>query len=71
MEKFLQGFIEMLDTEAEVTMDSYVADIEEWDSLSIVSFVAMADINYGKKLVASDIRKVQTVSDLFNLVAGE
>jgi len=71
MEKFLQDLIDMLDSETHITMNSYLSDIEEWDSLSVISFVAMADINYGKKLVATDIRKAQTVQNLYNFIAGE
>ncbi|AIF53721.1 hypothetical protein [Pelosinus sp. UFO1] len=71
MDKFLEVLAEVLDTEAQFTMDTVLKTIEEWDSLSVVSFAAMADIEYGKKLVASDIKKAQTVKDLYNLVAVE
>jgi len=71
METFLEELIDMLDTEADITITSYLTDIEEWDSLSVISFVAMADINYGKKLHAADIRKAQTVQDLYDFVAAE
>lgn len=71
VEKFLELLVEVLDTETEFTMDTVLETIEEWDSLSIVSFAAMADIEYGKKIVASDIKKAQIVKDLYNLVAVE
>lgn len=71
MEFFLQELIDMLDTEAEIRMESYLSDIEEWDSLSVISFVAMADIKYSKKLLAVDIRKAQTVQDLYDFVVAE
>ena len=71
MDKFLELMVDILDTEAEITMDTVLENIEEWDSLSMVSFAAMADIEYNKKVVASDIKKVQVVRDLYNLVAGE
>ncbi|MCE5286403.1 MAG: hypothetical protein LLG02_11215 [Pelosinus sp.] len=71
MEKFLQGFTEMLDTVTDVTMDTCLDDLDEWDSLSIVSFAAMSDIEYGKKLVADDIRTAKTVHDLYNLIFVE
>lgn len=69
MEKFLKSLLEILDSEAEITLDTYLADIEEWDSLSVVSFAAMADIKYGKKLTATNIKKAQTVKDLFALIS--
>ena len=32
---------EVLDTEMDLTMDTSLSDIEEWDSLSVVSFLAV------------------------------
>lgn len=71
MEIFFKNFADILDiTEDQFSMDTFLTDLEEWDSLSVVSFAAMADIKYGKKLNASEIRKAQTVQDLFSLVGG-
>lgn len=61
---------EILDNES-ATMDSVLADIEEWDSLSIVSFVAFANSSCGKKVAPAVIRECKTVRDLYNLIAGE
>ena len=71
MEKFLEILVEVLDAEEVITMDSVLADIEEWDSLSVVSFAAMADVEYSKKLTAPEIRKAKTVRDLYHLIVGE
>lgn len=71
MEKFLGHLREILDSENSFAMDTYLSDIEEWDSLSVISFAAMTDIQYGKKLKVTDIRKAEIVQDLFDLVAGE
>ena len=61
---------EILDNES-ATMDSVLADIEEWDSLSIVSFVAFANSSCGKKLAPALIRECKTIRDLYNLLVGE
>ena len=71
MELFLQQLADILDIDVEqLSKDTYLSDIEEWDSLSVISFAAMADIKYGKKLTAPEIKKVQTVQELFVLVDG-
>lgn len=71
MDIFLQNLADILDIDVEqLTIDMYLSDIEEWDSLSVISFVAMADIKYGKQLKAPDVRKLQTVQELFDLVGG-
>lgn len=68
MEKFIEKMVELLDTDHEITMDTYLKDIEEWDSLSVVSFAVMADIEYEKKLTALQVREAKKVSDLYVLV---
>lgn len=68
MEIFLDKLTEILDTEEEVTMDSVLATIEEWDSLSIVSFLAMASSLYGKKVVPDAVVSAKTVADLYALL---
>ena len=69
MEDFLEEMIELLETEQTVDMDTHLKDIEEWDSLSIVSFAAMVDIKYNKKVLVADVKSAQTVRDLFELVS--
>lgn len=68
MEKFIEKMVDILDAEEEVTMESVLEDIEEWDSLSLVSYIAMANSSYGKKINASEVRKAVTVQDLYDLV---
>lgn len=65
---FLQKMQEdILDTDEELTMDTTLNDIEEWDSLSYVSFVALAKMN-GVAVERSAIRNAETIGDLFNLL---
>ncbi|MBP2662118.1 MAG: acyl carrier protein familyprotein [Firmicutes bacterium] len=71
MELFLEQLAEILDIDVEqLSIETYLSDIEEWDSLSVISFAAMADIKYGKKLTAPEIKKAQTAEELFALVGG-
>ena len=67
-EKFLEKMIDILDCEQEITMDTVLGDIEEWDSLSFVSFLAMANTTCGKKIIPADVRNASTIADLFELV---
>ncbi|SDF28280.1 hypothetical protein [Sporomusa acidovorans] len=71
MDIFLQNLADILDIDVKgLTTNTYLSDIEEWDSLSVISFVAMADIKYERKLNAPEVRKAQTVQELFDLVHG-
>ena len=66
--EFLEKLTEVADTESLLTLDTELASIDEWDSLSLVSFLAMAEASYGKKISRDQVRKAITVSDLFQLV---
>lgn len=69
MEKFLEKLSGILESEMEILPETYLSDIEEWDSLSVVSFAAMAQVDYGKTINISDIRAAKTVQDLYELVS--
>ena len=59
---------EVLDTEMELSMDTLLGDIEEWDSLSVVSFIAMAKATCGKKVERVAIASAKTIGELFALL---
>lgn len=65
---FLERLTEILDTQLNLDMDIKLGNVEEWDSLGMVSFIAMADVEYGKKVIFSDLKNAQTVRDLYMLV---
>ncbi len=67
-ELFLEKMADILDAEDDATMDAVLADIEEWDSLSVVSYVAMANTSCGKKVNVKDVREAVTIRDLYNLL---
>lgn len=44
-------------------------DIEMWDSLTALGYIAMVDEQFDMIISGNDIEKCQTVDDLINLVA--
>ena len=69
-QKFLADLAELLDTEDEISLDTNLADIEEWDSLSYVSFVAVALSKYKVAVAKEDIKGAKTVNDLYKAVCN-
>ena len=67
-ELFLEKMTDILDAEEDITMETQLDDIEEWDSLSVVSYVAMANTFCGKKVNVKDVREAETIQDLYNLL---
>lgn len=68
MEQFLEKMTDILDCEQEVAMDTVLTELEEWDSLSLVSFMAMANAAYNKKVIPADVKMAKTIADLYELV---
>lgn len=68
---FLQHFADMLDdTDATlITEDVVFRDLDEWDSLTALSLIAMVDDEYAVKLSGDDIKSSTTINDLFEKVS--
>ena len=49
-----------------LTPDLLLSDIEEWDSLSALSYVVMMKDEFGKKISGDEIRAFKTVLDILN-----
>ena len=66
-EEFVIKLADVMDTEAELNLSTRLADVEDWDSLSMVSFFSFCNSTLGKRLAPEQIKSAQTVEDLFNL----
>lgn len=68
--KFYDQLAKILDIE-EVKADNILKDFEAWDSLAILSVLAMGDSAYGASIKADEIRSVVTAADLASLVEAK
>lgn len=67
-EKFLVQLTELMDTEEELSLDKRLDDIEEWDSLSYVAFMAFAHNVFKRDIERQAVRQAVNVGDLYKLV---
>jgi|HubBroStandDraft_5_1064220.scaffolds.fasta_scaffold1851711_2 acyl carrier protein len=67
MEDFLKKIADALEAPGLKETDDLTA-LPQWDSLAILSLIAMFDANYGVNLPASEIQKAGTGVELWNLV---
>ena len=70
---FVQNFANQFDeTDAEVfTPETRFRDLDEWSSLIGLSIILMVDEEYGITLGADDMKKAETIEDLFNIVQSK
>ena len=66
-ENFIAKLAELMDTEAALDLSTKLVDVEDWDSLSMVSFFSFCNTTLGKKISPEQIKAAQTVEDLFRL----
>lgn len=67
-ETFLEKMADILDAEEEISFDTELSGLEEWDSLSIVSYIAMANASCGIKVDVKKVREAVTIGDLYDLL---
>ena len=67
-ETFLEKMADVLDAEGEISFDTGLSGLEEWDSLSIVSYIAMANASCGMKVDVKKVREAVTIGDLYDLL---
>lgn len=66
-EQFLEKLTDILDYEGEINCDMRLSEIEEWDSLSYISFLAYSK-TIGKDINIVLVKNAETVQDLYNLI---
>lgn len=68
-EKKMELLADILDIEAEeLTPETRLVDMEEWDSIAALSFIAMMDEEFGKEFKGVDVKKIVTVQDALNVM---
>jgi acyl carrier protein len=66
---FLDKIEEILEADAgSITGDESLDDLEGWDSLAVISFIAMVDETFGITLQAQKIADANTLQDLMSLI---
>jgi len=64
----LKDALEIEDEDQEITLETNFKELEEYDSLGVLSIIAMIDKNFGKQIPSSDFVKVTTVNSLKDLI---
>lgn len=66
--QFLEDIKKMLKSEDELEMDTDLMDMENWDSFSMMLFIAMAEERYGAKFDPFAIASAVIIEDLYTVV---
>jgi acyl carrier protein len=67
-DEFLKEMQDVLQTETELTSNTVLSDLEEWDSLSIMATMAFLDKKFGLKLKLNDFKSMRVLADIMEKV---
>jgi len=63
-DEFLVQMQDVLQTDDNLTAETVLDDLAEWDSLSMMATMAFFDKNFGVKIGLRDFKEMNTMSDL-------
>ena len=63
-EEFLTEMQDVLQTDEELTFETVLDDLEEWDSLSVMATMAFLEKSFGVKTTMKDYKEVETIGDI-------
>jgi acyl carrier protein len=67
MEILIEQMLDIFEID-EIQAEVILRELELWDSLSVISLLAVLDESYGINIEATEIADLITVSDLFSFV---
>lgn len=70
MEQFTALFAEALERESGVSPEDKFREYEDWDSLAVLSIIALIKQNYDITIPRRDFDKLQTIEELYNYIVA-
>lgn len=69
--KQLEEQVIMPDEDGTIQPETLLNDIEEWDSLAVVAFLAFSDRELGLHVNPEQVKRCETIQDIMNLVSSK
>ena len=63
-DEFIVEMQDVLQTDEQLTAETVLADLAEWDSRAVMATMAFLDRNFGVKLSIADIKELNTIGDI-------
>jgi acyl carrier protein len=72
LEKFIENFEEAVEDiePGSLTAETAYRELEAWDSLAVLTVIAMVDAEYNVRLKADALKSCETLEALFALVSS-
>ena len=68
-EEKIELIADVMDLDAsEITPETKLADLDSWDSVALLSFIAMMDEKFNKAIKGAEIRAFVTIQDAMDVM---
>lgn len=73
LETFIKNFEEAVEDVEVGSLSGHTAyrSIEQWDSLAVLTVIAMVDAEYGLRLKAKELKQIETLCELHALLKSK
>ena len=70
IDQFIESFLTAVDfqEDVEVTPETELKSLPEWDSLAALGVIVMFDVDYGKTITGDDLKNCSSIADLYKLL---
>lgn len=70
IDQFIESFLTAVDFQeaVQVTPETELRSLPEWDSLAALGVIVMFDVDFGKTITGDDLKNCTTVGDLHKLL---
>ena len=70
LDQFIENFLSAVDFQesVEVTPETELKSLPEWDSLAALGVIVMFDVEFGKAITGDDLKTCTTITDLYKLL---
>jgi len=71
IKSFIDNFTTAVDFQdaVEISAETQLADLPEWDSLAALGVIVMFDMEYGTTITGNDLKDCKTIADVHQLIA--
>jgi acyl carrier protein len=67
MEQFYEKLKDILEVDS-IALDDRIDSFDAWDSLSILSIIALLDSDFGIRITADELDKFETIKDIVEYI---
>lgn len=73
VKKFIERIAEAIEVESveELSESTIFRDLDEWNSLAVLSVIAMLDEEYDIQIENADFKKLETIGDITRFVENQ